>query len=293
MRRLVAVLLVTASLLSLPPSAGAAERIPATGQVYVLDSAQLPAEPGPVVVRGRLETADANNRVLVELRVQCDSGQSIWTTQNMGKGQQRAVLNARATLEADSQCELQVRALVPGFAGAKPDVSFAVTSARLTATRGGHASTRQSSNTLLPQGGALDALELSWTAPEDVRQFTVTADTQLTNCYGPARECTRESVNTDDSVVDTRLIVSQRARDGGYCAVTRWPARGMDRIEVTWTEHHQKNYHRVPVQVSDDASCTRTFVVKVHMRHVRGNEVLVEGNVPRGSGWYSTAFVHV
>lgn len=290
MRRFVVVVLAFASLLVLTP-ASAQERIAATGQVHVLDTEPLAEGSEPAIVHARLETTDATRRLLVELRVQCDSGQSVWTTQNMGKGQERAVLNARALLDADSQCQLQVRALVPGFDGIDPDASFAVTSAQLTAARGGYASRRQSTQ-LLPVGGAVDTLKLSWTAPEDVQSFRVTADAQLTNCYGPARDCTSEPVNTGDSVVDTRLIVGQRAEDGGYCAVTRWPAQGMDRIKVTWTEHHQRNYHRVPVQVSDDPGCTRSFLIKVYARHVRGNEALIEGPVTGVDGDYSTVFVH-
>jgi hypothetical protein len=289
-RRFVVVVLAFASLLARTP-ASAQERIAATGQVHVLDTEQLAEGSEPAVVHARLETTDATRRLLVELRVQCDSGQSVWTTQNMGAGQGRTVLNARALLDADSQCQLQVRALMPGFPGGDPDASFAVASAQLTATRGGYASRRQSTQ-VLPVGGAVDTLKLSWTAPDDVQNFRVTADAQLTNCYGPARDCTTEPVNTGDSVVDTRLIVSQRAENGAYCAVTHWPAQGMDRTTVTWTEHHQKNYHRVPVHVSDDPGCTRSFLIKVHARHVHGNEALIEGPSTGIDGYYSTLFVH-
>jgi hypothetical protein len=256
-------------------------------KLHVIDTVDV-AEGEAIHVQARLEATDAEARMLVEQRVSC-SDNGVWTTQNTSASRSRAIVHTRRTFVGPGTCDVIVRSLIPGSAQPhsatfKASSTVAVSPAPLW-TRGWGMGT----SIVVNPGKQRDVLQYSYTPEAD--RFTVTADVQLTNCYDLLRQCDTYPKNRLSSTVGTRLLVMQRADGGGYCKVTRWPSSGLDRIKVTWDQHHNKNYHRVPVTVSDDPDCTDTFRIKVFVRHLAGNPMMVEGTYGT-SGPYSNGYVH-
>jgi hypothetical protein len=296
-------LLAAAVLTFAPASPVAADTTHANDQLihadhtlHTLATVTVNAERGQRLhVTGRLQAHDAQARMLSEIRLRCtsDSSGDLWTTQNMSRGQARAVLTARYLFTAPSSgsydCELLARSFIPGGGGNR-DAAFRVegdgTYLRVDPVAAWARHRFQASERLVTPRRAYDVTVMDFTAPAGVDRFTATADVELTNCYGPARICNTDPVNGNRSVVGSRLQVMQRAANGGYCRVTSWPASGLDRTSVSWGVHHKKNYHRVQVNVSEEARCTRSFRVKTYVRWLAGNDMMVE-RAP-----YSNVYVH-
>jgi hypothetical protein len=269
------------------PAAADTVTIPADPtQLRVIDHVDV-AGGEAVHIQARLDATDADTRMLVEQRVVCgDNG--VWTTQNTSASRASAVVHTRRTFVGPGACDVVVRSLIPG--SAQPhDATFQassqvnVSSAPLW-TRGWVIN----DSALINPGRQRDVLQTIYTAVED--RFTVTADVQFTNCYDLLRLCDTNPRNRLSSTVGSRLHVMQIAEGGGYCKVTQWPATGLDKIKVTWDQHHNKNYHRVQVDMSDAASCTDRFRIKVFVRHLAGNPMMVEGSYGT-SGPYSNGYV--
>jgi hypothetical protein len=255
-------------------------------KLHVLDSIDV-ADGTAAHIQARLEATDAEARMLVEQRVVCtDNG--VWTTQNTSASRARAVVRTRRTFVGPGTCDVTVRSLIPGSAlphsaTFKASSTVAVSPAPLWTRNWG-----MSDSLLINRGGQRDVLQASYTADAD--RFMVTADVQFTNCYDLLRLCDTNPKNKLSSTVGSRLQVMQIAEGGGYCKVTKWPATGLDPIKVTWDQHHNKNYHRVQVAVSDAANCTDRFRIKVFIRHLAGNPMMVEGTYGM-SGPYSNSYV--
>jgi hypothetical protein len=269
------------------PAAADTIRIPADPtRLHVINQVDV-ADGEAAHIQARLEATDADARMLVEQRVVC-SDNGVWSTQNTSSTRASAVVHTRRTYIGPGTCDVVVRSLIPG--SAQPhNATFEATST-VTSTPAPlwtHDWTMGDSKVINPRGQA-DVLQTTYTADED--QFTVTADVQLTNCYDLLRECDTNPANRRSSTVGSRLQVMQIAAGGGYCRVTQWPATGFDKITVTWDQHHNKNYHRVPVVVSEAAGCTERFRIKVFVRHLSGNPMMVEGSYGT-AGPYSNGYL--
>ena len=251
-------------------------------------------------VQGRLVLEDAEARLLVSDGLRCEppGGRQAVTSQNMYAGQQQAVLNARyiwtAPADGDYVCEMLVRVAYVATNMPVADVRIEGTGTRLTVDRVAPWSQDkyQDKERIVSRTKAWDLVVMTWTAPEGVDAFTLTGDVELTNCYNQYQgsnrtdgvACATVPSNSRPAKVETRLQAQQYAGGGGYCRTTSGPS---DPIEVSWAVHHKKNYHRIAeVPVSDDASCTRRFRLKVYARWVSGNPVLVE-QLP-----FSNIYVH-
>jgi hypothetical protein len=250
---------------------------------------------GKFHVQARLEAHDATARMLAEIRLRCttDSPGDLWTTQNLTAGQDVGVLHARflftAPLDGSYTCELLTRSLIPGGStnlGASYQVEGDGTYLRVDPAAAWAQGELQPTEALVTRTRAWDVTVMDFIAPDAIERFTATADVEVTNCYGPSKGCETEPVNRDRSLVGSRLLVMQRAAGGGYCAVTSWPASGLDNHNVSWAVHHKKNYHRAAVAVSTAPGCLRSFRIKTYVRWLAGNDMLVE-RAP-----YSNVYVH-
>jgi len=139
-RPAVAVTLVVTVLLTLAPGLPAAadiahardQLIHADHTLHTLATVSVDAQQGQTFhVTGRLQAHDAPARMLAEIRLRCtrDTSGDLWTTQNMYRGQERAVLTARYLFTAPSaggyDCALLARSLIPGN-NSDPNAAFRV-----------------------------------------------------------------------------------------------------------------------------------------------------------------------
>ena len=270
------------------------------GTIHPLASVEIEADAGDeFYVVARLQTKSATqsrtHRMLVALLLGCSNGAvDLRSTQNIDYGQDVLAHQARYIFEAPQdgvyECKLQSRGLVHG-AQSDPPARFTVDGASTYISVSGkqpswvrHA--YQESQRLIRTGRAQDLMPLSFTPPAGVSRFSATADIEMTDCYNAGYVCDTVPSNRMSSVVGTRLLVMQKARDGGYCRVNRWPASGLRRTTITWAQHHKKSYHRIAdVPVSRAARCTRDFRIKVYTKVLSGNDLMIEARP------YTNAFV--
>jgi hypothetical protein len=272
----------------------------ADGTFHPLASVEIEAKEGDeFYVVARLQTRSATqsrtHRMLVALLLGCTDGVvDLRSTQNIDYGQNILAHQARYIFQAPQdgvyECKLQSRGLVHGEQS-NPPARFTVDGASSYISVSGKQPSwvrhiYQGSQRLIRTGRARDLVPMSFTAPGDVSRFSATADIEMTNCYNAGYVCDTIPSNRRNSVVGTRLLVMQKARDGGYCRVNRWPAAGLKRTTITWAQHHKKSYHRmVDVPVSNAAGCTRDFRIKVYTKVLSGNDLMIEAKP------YTNAFV--
>lgn len=261
------------------------------GTFHPLASVRIEANEGDEFsVYAHLRTKSARqgrtHRMLVALLMGCADGQvELRSTQNIDYGHDVLAHQGRYIFEAPHdgvfECKLQARGLVHGEQS-NPPARFTVDGAGTYISVSGRQPswvqhTYQDGQRLIPTGGAADLVPMSFTAPAGVSRFTATADIEMTDCYNAGYLCDTIPSNRNSSVVETRLLAMQRARDGGYCRINRWPASGMKRTTITWAQHHKKAYHRMTgIPVSTRANCTRDFRIKVYTRVIAGNDLMIE-----------------
>jgi hypothetical protein len=270
------------------------------GTIYPLVSVRIRASKGDTFyVNARLQTRsarqDPTHRMLVALLLGCADGVvEVRSTQNIDYGTNVLAHKGRylftAPHDGEFECRLQSRGGIHGQQSSPParfTVDGANTYISVSGTQPAWVRHRYvGGQRLVRTGTARDLVPLSFTAPVGVSRFSVTADIEMTNCYNAGYLCDTIPRNFKSSTAGTRLVVMQKARNGGYCRTHAWPASGPRRTKVTWAEHHQKTYHRMnDIPVSAAARCTRSFRIKVYTRVLSGNDMLIE------AAPYTNAFV--
>ena len=298
-KRVVAIALATVLLLSLASPASAqtgrhyAEDtvVIANGAFHPLVSVTIQANQGDkFYVNARLQTKRARqnptHRMLVALLLGCrDDEVELRSTQNIDYGTHVLAHKGRyiftAPRDGEFECRLQARGLIHGVQSDPParyTVDGAHTYLSVSGVQPAWVRHRyQGSQRLIRTGRAKDLVPMSFTAPAGVSRFSATADIEMTDCYNAGYLCDTIPSNRKSSVAGTRLLVMQKARDGGYCRVNAWPASGLKRTTITWEQHHKKSYHRmVDIPVSTAPNCTRDFRIKVYARALSGNDLMIE-----------------
>jgi hypothetical protein len=301
--RVLAVMIIAAGAVA----AVAAEVIPAaaqTGRHYARDTAvvangahvplvsvTINANQGDkFYVNARMHTQSARqnrtHRMLAALLLGCTDGvRELLTTKNFNYGQQRLTHVGRYIFQAPRDgtftCRLRARGMVHG-AQSNPPARYVVDGAgtylAVSGVQPAWVTHRyQSNQRLIPSRVSRDVMVTTFTTPTGVSRFSVTADLEMTDCYNDGQACDTAPMNSGSSNVGSQLIVMQKNRSGGYCRTTKWPASGLKRTTITFQEHHEKAYHRIEnVPVSTNASCTRSFRIKVYTRVVSGNDLMIE-----------------
>lgn len=296
--RLVAVMAVAIAGFAAVPTAAQTGRhyardtvVVANGRHYPLVSVTINANQGDkFYVKARMQTQSARqnrtHRMLGALLLGCTEGtRELLTTKNFNYGQQKLTHVGRYIFQAPRDgtftCKLRARGMIHGEQSNPPAryvVDGPTTYISVSGTQPAWVTHRyQMNQRLIRTGVARDVMVTTFTAPSGVSRFSVTADVEMTNCYNDGQACDTSPMNGRGSTVGSQLIVMQKNRSGGYCRTTKWPASGLKRTTVTFQEHHEKAYHRIEnVPVSTNASCTRSFRIKVYTRVLSGNDLLIE-----------------
>ena len=145
---------------------------------------------------------------------------------------------------------------------------------------------------VLRSGKAYDAAVLTWTAPPEVSLFAATGDAYLTTCSsvsgstdplsGPAvdpvtgKRLCEGLVSRSGTRVNTRLVVGQLDVAGtGYCSLRYYPGPTGRETFISKDLHHVVVFQRgASVPVSTAPACSRTFRIKVYVKHVSGAAVI-------------------
>jgi hypothetical protein len=132
---------------------------------------------------------------------------------------------------------------------------------------------------------AYDAAVLNWTAPATVNELKVSGDVQLTACTavgGSTDPVTGQVLcdgrkDTTGATVLTAVQVMQRKAGGaaGYCAVTTFPAAAGRRTFISRDVHHRLLFDEGTAAVSTSSGCSRSFRIKVYVKHLSGSAVVV------------------
>jgi hypothetical protein len=263
----------------------------ANGTFFPLVSVTINANQGDeFYVTARMQTKSARqnrtHRMLAALLVGCADGVvELRSTQNLNYGQQRLTHLGRYIFRAPHdgtfECKLQTRGLVHGTQS-NPPARYTVEGASTYIAVSGEQPSwvkhqYQGSQRRIRTGRARDLTVMTFTAPAGVRRFSATADVEMTDCYNAGYVCDTVPSNRLSTTVGSQLLVMQKNRSGGYCKITKWPASGLERTTITYQQHHKKSYHRaVNVPVSTNASCTRSFRIKMYTRVLSGNDLMIE-----------------
>ena len=272
----------------------------ADGMIHPLVSVRIRARAGDTFyVNARLQTGsarqDPTHRMLVALLLGCADGVvEVRSTQNIDYGTNVLAHKGRylftAPHDGEFECRLQSRGGIHGQQSSPPawfTVDGASTYLSVSGVQPAWVRHRYvGGQRLIRTGRARDLMPMSFTAPAGVSRFSVIDDIEMTNCYNAGYLCDTIPRNFGSSTAGTRLVVMQKARNGGYCKIHARPASGSRITKVTWAEHHKKSYHRMnDIPVSTAPDCTRSFRIKVYTRVLAGNDMLIE------AAPYTNAFV--
>ncbi len=157
-----------------------------------------------------------------------------------------------------------------------------------------HGFTPTSPSKVLSGGSAYDAAVLEWHAPPIDDSVAVTGDAWLTSCTAvegstdpvTGKRLCEGKVNKSGSRVLTRVVVAQRETVGsGYCRVTTVRART---TYISKDVHHRMIFASGSVPISTAPECSRSFRIKVYVKHVGGSAVVIHNQgtistlLPRG-----------
>lgn len=132
----------------------------------------------------------------------------------------------------------------------------------------GGAEWRHTGGGTVPSSGSSYLLRKTWTAGGGTN-VGANADVELTNNYGSPN-------NGRSATADVTLYATQLAADGTGCR----PAVTVTRqITIPAAVHHDKIYLQLRgVAISAEAACTRNFAIKVLVKSVSGNPLVLEGS---------------
>lgn len=140
--------------------------------------------------------------------------------------------------------------------------------------------------TLLGGGSAVDVAAWSpeFVAPAGDNTFSMSGDIALTACTAeggsddPGDDPDRGHLcvghkQAGPSRVRVTLSAFQRSVNGGYCVTNTVDTR---LFNISADTHHHVEYTSGLVNVSSDVACSRTFRLKLYVRHVNGPAVVVQ-----------------
>jgi len=116
-----------------------------------------------------------------------------------------------------------------------------------------------------------------WQASPSVSSVAAQANVELTTCYNGTASCAtamHRYPRGTNAVVDTRFDFIQLDTTGHAC---RTSSTETSRRTITDDGHHYAAYFSLP-DVPVDPSCgTRTFILRVYVKHVSGQTVKIDG----------------
>lgn len=125
--------------------------------------------------------------------------------------------------------------------------------------------------------------QIKWAPIDGVRYVDALANVTVTTCYVKTGSCDPDRVPNSDrkdrdpgtaSVVAFQLQVIQLDRDNSHACLTKSSA--VQTIKVLDDAHHYTAYLSVP-EVKVEASCGGRFLLRVHVEHISGSPVKIDG----------------